>query len=87
MGTEYLVLEKDGFKLTVDEMSCKMDIDIQHTAAQTWATFPNLTPEELVAVGTEFIKIASYQIGEEETQKAIDKHIAAMGGWRVGVKV
>lgn len=92
MSTEFVVAEDVANELSVIEQSSLFSLTIWPSAIPfaddvKEHTIYDLTPEQLAAAGAELIKIASYHMGVEKLQEAINQHIKDKGGWIVGVSL
>jgi hypothetical protein len=72
MSTEYILHDKDDYVFSADERSNVFDLFIHCRFDQTNdGVVRSVTPEELVTIATEMLKVASYWCSEDDMMKHV----------------
>lgn len=83
MGTEYTILKKAGVEIAIDEMSNRFELAIDADNAEAPASLHSdegrigrahtsavdMTPEDLITMSLEMLKVASYWCSDEEFRR------------------
>lgn len=85
MSTDYKIFERireNGETHSIEMLEHSSLLDIGFYASQEGleeervATFKNFTPEQIIDIALQMLKVASYQIDTDDFKKAIDDTVA-----------
>ena len=74
MGTDYSVHDKDGTKIELAEMSNRFTLFVTSGAGTPLTdvtSYGHLTPDDVIKMGLEMLKVASYWTDSEEFAQSV----------------